>query len=304
MWVGHYTTGMATPDFDELTEDFCDHLRYNEGKSEATIRGYRADLHSFHQFAGGLENFTLTALRSWLGDAVDKGRARATLARRGASVRKFSTWACIHGYLDRDVAQRLRVPYQSHHLPTVLTGVQAAEMMGNAGSHSEPEFLRDSAIIELLYATGMRVAELCSIDVADVSDGQSTVRVTGKGNKQRVVPFGEPARDALDEWLAKGRGHFATKESGDALFLGVRGGRINQRQVRRIVEKAAEITGVDGITPHSLRHTAATHLLEGGADLRAVQEFLGHSSLQTTQKYTHVSGERLKKIYNQAHPRA
>ncbi|MGM5593902.1 tyrosine recombinase XerC [Corynebacterium glucuronolyticum] len=295
---------MATPDFHELIEDYCDHLRFNEGKSEATIRGYRSDLLLACEYLNGVAGFTLTGLRAWLGEAVSAGKSRATLARRTAAVRSFSAWAQKQGYLEEDAARRLRVPYKSHHLPTVLTSDQAGEMMGNAGSHSEPEFLRDSAILELLYATGMRVAELCSLDVADVDGAKNTVKVTGKGNKQRVVPFGAPARNALDQWISAGRGHFATADSGDALFLGVRGGRIDPRQVRRIVETAAANTGVDGITPHSLRHTAATHLLEGGADLRAVQEFLGHSSLQTTQIYTHVSGERLKKIYNNAHPRA
>ena len=299
-----YTTCMTTPDFHELVEDYCDHLRFNEGKSEATIRGYRSDLILAGNYLGGLDGFTLSGLRTWLGEAVRDGKSRATLARRTAALRSFSSWAHKQGYLTDDVARRLRVPYKSRHLPTVLTSEQAGEMMGNAGSHSEPEFLRDSAILELLYATGMRVAELCSLNVADVDGHKDTVKVTGKGNKQRVVPYGAPARDALDQWLGSGRGHFATEASGDALFLGVRGGRIDPRQVRRIVETAAENTGVGGITPHSLRHTAATHLLEGGADLRAVQEFLGHSSLQATQIYTHVSGERLKKIYNNAHPRA
>lgn len=180
---------------------------------------------------------------------------------------------------------------------------QAGELVGNAVSVDEAHFQRDSAILELLYATGMRVAELARLDIGDVDFKRSTARVTGKGNKQRVVPFGTAATDALQQWIDGGRKELARGDT-QAIFVGSRGARIDQRQVRRIVEKAAAVTGTSGLTPHGVRHLAATHLLEGGADLRVVQELLGHSSLSTTQIYTHVSAKRLKQVYSQAHPRA
>ena len=288
----------------EVIGDFCDYLTYNENKSPATVRSYHSDLSSFTDSYPGMEDLTLAHARAWLAEAVASGKARATIARRAASLRAFSRWAQQHGYLDTDPLARLTVPHHSRHLPEVLTKEQAREMMGNAGSHSEPEFLRDCAILELLYATGLRVAELCALDTGDINLARCTVLATGKGHKQRVVPFGTPAAEALGAWLDKGRPQFATADSGEAAFIGIHGKRIDQRVVRRVVENAARNTGVSGVTPHTLRHTAATHLVEGGADLRAVQEFLGHSSLQTTQIYTHVSAERLKKIYKNAHPRA
>jgi integrase/recombinase XerC len=216
-------------------------------------------------------------------------------------VRAFSGWALKQGHIDTDVAARLVSPKVNRPLPDVLTAGQAGEFVGNASSRDETEFLRDSAMLELLYATGVRVAELSGMDVKDLDMTRRTVRVLGKGDKERVVPFGRAAADAVEQWLRKGRPELA----GDtpALFVGVRGGRIDPRQVRRVVEKAGQVTG-QRVSPHGLRHTAATHLLEGGADLRVVQEMLGHSSLQTTQIYTHVSAERLKEVYGRAHPRA
>ena len=175
--------------------------------------------------------------------------------------------------------------------------------MGNAVSADEAHFLRDSAILELLYASGMRVAELVRLDLSDIDFYRGTLHVTGKGDKQRVVPFGHAADDALRQWIEKGRGQLA-EEGTKAVFVGSRGGRIDQRQVRRIVDRAAKVSGAQGLTPHGVRHSSATHLLEGGADLRVVQELLGHSSLNTTQIYTHVSAQRLQRVYNQAHPRA
>lgn len=159
-------------------------------------------------------------------------------------------------------------------------------------------------MLELLYATGMRVGELTGLNLSDIDLARGLARVTGKGNKQRVVPFGREATLALNEWLEFGRSELANGKAEDAVFVGSRGGRIDQRQVRRVVERAGQRAGVSDISPHTLRHTAATHMLEGGADLRVVQEMLGHSSLQTTQIYTHVSAQRLKNVYDQAHPRA
>ncbi|GAB3710913.1 tyrosine recombinase XerC [Corynebacterium nasicanis] len=282
-------------------EDFADHSRLVLGRSEATVRGYRSDLLSLAESVEGFAGFTLPALRAWLAAAVREGRSRATIARRTASARSFSTWALRQGHLDSDVAARLVSPKVSRHLPEVLGVAKAGEFVGNAASADEIEFLRDTAMLEMLYATGVRVSELTGINVADLDLNRRTVRVLGKGDKERVVPFGEAAAEAVIAWLDRGRAELA----GDtpALFVGVRGRRIDPRQVRRVVEKAGQVTG-QRITPHGLRHTAATHLLEGGADLRVVQEMLGHASLQTTQIYTHVSAERLKDVFKQAHPRA
>ncbi|MBK4141779.1 tyrosine recombinase [Corynebacterium macginleyi] len=288
---------------DEAIEDFADFQLHVKGRAEATVRGYRADLKNLAEDISTFADFNLNNLRQWLGNAVAEGKARATLARRTASVKAFSSWAEREGYLSRDVAARLVTPKVGQHLPTVMTPQQAGELVGNAVSVDEAHFQRDSAILELLYATGMRVAELVRLDIGDVDFKRSTARVTGKGNKQRVVPFGAAATDALQQWIDGGRTELARGDT-RAIFVGSRGARIDQRQVRRIVEKAAAVTDSSGLTPHGMRHLAATHLLEGGADLRVVQELLGHSSLSTTQIYTHVSTQRIKQVYSQAHPRA
>lgn len=295
-------TQQSTGQLIEAVEDFAEYQRLVVGRSEATIRGYRSDLLDLARHVSGFADFTLNALRAWLADAVAAGMARSTLARRTAAARAFSSWAVRQGHLGSDVAARLATPKVNRPLPQVLSEGQAGELMGNSASATEPEFLRDSAMLELLYATGIRVSELCGLDLDDVDLARSTVRVTGKGDKQRVVPYGTAAADALRQWLDLGRDEFAGDT--DALFVGVRGRRIDARQVRRVVSRASEVTGTGGLAPHGLRHTAATHLLEGGADLRIVQEMLGHSSLQTTQIYTHVSSQRLREAYRRAHPRA
>ncbi|GAB3590603.1 Tyrosine recombinase XerC [Corynebacterium faecale] len=282
-------------------DDFCDYLTLVVGRSEATVRGYRSDLRSLAASIQDLSSFTLSNLRAWLGQAVEEGKTRATLARRTASVKSFSTWAVKNGFIDTDEAARLVSPRVSRDLPKILGQTQAGEFVANAASSTEEEYRRDSAILELLYATGMRVSELCGLDLDDVDRHRRMVRVLGKGNKERMIPFGEAADDAVGQWLDV-RCQMAKVD--DALFVGVRGKRIDTRQIRRIVDRAAMVSGVDHLSPHSLRHTAATHLLDGGADLRQVQEMLGHSSLQTTQIYTHVSSQRLLDAFRQAHPRA
>lgn len=288
-------------------DDFADHALLVKGRSPATVKGYRSDLRTLAPFAETFADFTLPTLRAWLADALRSGLARSTMARRTAAVRAFSTWAYDRGYLDSDVAARLATPQVNRHLPDVVTPDRAGTLVEaeiNADVAS-PEAARDRAMLELLYATGMRVAELTGLDTADVDTSRRLARVTGKGNKQRVVPFGENAASAIDAWLTHRDQLLAPgTEDVPALFLGSRGGRIDQRQVRRVVERAAQRTGDSDLSPHALRHSAATHMLEGGADLRVVQELLGHSSLQTTQIYTHVSAQRLKSVYDQAHPRA
>ena len=286
---------MSNTQLVEAVYDFAEHQRLVLGRSEATIKGYTSDLLDLAKTIDSFSSFTLPRLRNWLAAAVAEGKARSTLARRTASVKAFSTWAVKQGYLRTDEAAKLSSPKVPKHLPKVLDPKEASAAMDNAKSADELHLVRDTAMLELLYATGMRVSELTGIDLHDIDSSRQTIRVLGKGNKERIVPFGDAANTALNAWLAR-REELA--KDPDALFVGTRGKRIDQRQVRRVVEAAGEVS------PHALRHSTATHLLEGGADLRVVQELLGHSSLQTTQAYTHVTSERLKKVFNQAHPRA
>lgn len=286
---------MSNTQLVEAIYDFAEHQRLVLGRSEATIKGYTSDLLDLAKTIDSFSSFTLPRLRNWLAAAVAEGKARSTLARRTASAKAFSTWAVKQGYLRTDEAAKLSSPKVPKHLPKVLDPKEASAAMDNAKSADELHLVRDTAMLELLYATGMRVSELTGIDLRDIDSSRQTIRVLGKGNKERIVPFGDAANTALNAWLAR-REELA--KDPDALFVGTRGKRIDQRQVRRVVEAAGEVS------PHALRHSTATHLLEGGADLRVVQELLGHSSLQTTQVYTHVTSERLKKVFNQAHPRA
>lgn len=286
---------MSNTQLVEAIYDFAEHQRLVLGRSEATIKGYTSDLLDLAKTIDSFSSFTLPRLRNWLAAAVAEGKARSTLARRTASAKAFSTWAVKQGYLRTDEAAKLSSPKVPKHLPKVLDPKEASAAMDNAKSTDELHLVRDTAMLELLYATGMRVSELTGIDLHDIDSSRQTIRVLGKGNKERIVPFGDAANTALNAWLAR-REELA--KDPDALFVGTRGKRIDQRQVRRVVEAAGEVS------PHALRHSTATHLLEGGADLRVVQELLGHSSLQTTQVYTHVTSERLKKVFNQAHPRA
>lgn len=289
----------------EAIEDFAEHQRLVRGRSEATVRSYRSDLLDLARNVRTFDELTLNALRTWLAAAVAEGKSRATLARRTASARAFTSWAVRAGYLESDVAARLASPKINRPLPDVLSDRQADHLVTEpAQSDDSPESVRDVAMLELLYASGMRVAELCGLDTADVDLARRTARVTGKGNKQRTVPFGESAAAAIREWIDHARPELDHGDGGSALFLGSRGGRIDPRQVRRVVEKSAAASGAGHVSPHDLRHSAATHMLEGGADLRVVQELLGHSSLQTTQIYTHVSAQRLKDVFSRAHPRA
>jgi integrase/recombinase XerC len=250
---------------------------------------------------------SLVDLRSWLSAQSRDGGARATIARRAAAVRTFYRWAVRTGRVDEDPSLRLVAPRRGGRLPAVLRQADAAELMdlaAVAADDEDPIQVRNRAVLELLYASGIRVGELVAIDLDDLELDADVVRVTGKGAKQRVVPFGKPARRALDAWLGV-RSRLVTPASGAALFLGRRGRRVDPRQIRAVVHALlAHVPHAPDLGPHGLRHSAATHLLEGGADLRVVQELLGHASLATTQLYTHVSVERLRRSYEQAHPRA
>ena len=311
---------MGTTPEDELPpvlrrtlDDYVDHLSRNRDLSAHTVRAYRGDLrdlfiHLHRLGADELSGLTVRSLRSWLALQQTRGRARGTLQRRTAAVRVFGRWAVRTGRLDHDPAAALRSPKRVRTLPTTLQRGDAeamlAEALRAAAEGGGPGAARDVAILELLYATGIRVSELCGLDLGDLDDSRQTVLVLGKGNKQRAVPYGGPAGRALATWRAA-RGAWAGPEAGDAVFVGDRGRRIDQRVVRRIVHRSLRVVdGAPDLGPHGLRHAMATHLLEGGADLRSVQEMLGHASLATTQIYTHVSDARLRAAFQQAHPRA
>jgi integrase/recombinase XerC len=292
----------------DTVDDFARHLAMVQDRSAHTVRGYVADVVSLLDHAVRMGRRTpaeldLAVLRSWLARLRTQGAARASLARRAASVRTFSAWAHRSGVSPTDVGALLASPRAHRTLPTVLRTDQAVELA--QGDHGrDPVPLRDRAVVELLYATAVRVSELCGLDLDDVDPERRVVRVLGKGGRERSVPYGVPAQRAVDDWLRLGRPALAGPHSGAALLLGARGGRLQPTVVRRIVTGRARAAGLPRTSPHDLRHSAATHLLEGGADLRAVQELLGHVSLSSTQIYTHVSAERLRSAYRQAHPRA
>jgi integrase/recombinase XerC len=291
-------------------DEFARHLSAERNRSVNTVRAYVVDVvslldHAVRMGATAPADLDLTGLRSWLARLHTTGAARTSLARRAAAARTFSAWAHRAGLMTSDVGQRLASPKPHRELPQVLRPGQAAALLEPpAGAAGTATGLRDRLVLELLYATGIRVAELCGLDLDGVDRNRRVVRVFGKGAKERSVPYGVPAERALDAWLRHGRPELATEQSGRALLLGAKGARLNPTVARRIVAGYSRAAGLPPTSPHSLRHAAATHLLEGGADLRAVQEMLGHASLSSTQIYTHVSIERLREAYRQAHPRA
>jgi integrase/recombinase XerC len=298
------------PELRAAVDDFERHLALERNLSTHSVRAYVTDIvglldHLTRLGAADLARLDVPALRSWLARLRSTGAARTTLARRAAAARTFTGWACRRGRLASDPGAMLVSPRPRRTLPPVLRRDEARELVERPRQAVGPIGRRDGAVLELLYATGVRVGELVALDVDDVDWARRVVRVTGKGSKERTVPFGAPAERALEDWLRRGRPALATAESGPALFLGQRGRRIDPRTVRRLVHQyLGGLAAVPDVGPHGLRHTAATHLLEGGADLRTVQELLGHASLATTQIYTHVSVERLRGAYRQAHPRA
>ncbi|MET9250635.1 tyrosine recombinase XerC [Nonomuraea sp. NPDC003709] len=290
---------------EEVVGEFGRHLRIERDLSQHTVRAYLSDVNSLLDHVDGrLEGLDIGVLREWLAEQYRAGKARATLARRTACVRTFTAYCYRRGWLAADPGLLLGSAKAARPLPAVLAPEQAQAVL-EVPSAGEPKELRDQALLELLYATGVRVSELCGLDVDDVDRDRHVIRVLGKGRKERSVPFGLPALRAVDKWCIHGRPLWVRARSGAALFLGVRGGRIDAGTIRRVVHaRLAQVEGAPDMGPHGLRHSAATHLLEGGADLRSVQELLGHASLNTTQIYTHVSIERLRAAYRQAHPRA
>jgi integrase/recombinase XerC len=297
------------PALRDAVDEFGRHLAQVENRSVHTVRAYLGDVVSLlgHAATAGCAHpgdLDIVVLRGWLAHRLGDGAARTSQARRAASARAFTAWAHRNGFSPTDAGALLASPKAHRDLPTVLRADEAAELMGGTDAGTQPADLRDRAVLELLYATGVRVSELCGLDLADVDPGRRVVRVMGKGAKERSVPYGIPAQDALDAWLRGGRPALLAPASGAALFLGARGGRLQPTVVRRIVADAARAAGLPHTKPHDLRHSAATHLLDGGADLRAVQDLLGHASLSSTQIYTHVSMDRLTAAFRQAHPRA
>lgn len=291
---------------------FESYLSAGRGYSKNTVRAYAADVQDLilflqKQSIGNVEDLNLEHLRNWLWQATQKGLTKATIARKSASVRSFSAWALKNDLSSQDAAIRLRSPKAARTLPKVVSR-DSLKIVFDAllakATEDNPQGVRDLVAVELLYASGARVSELVGLNLESVDYSRKLLRVMGKGAKERMIPFGQPAQDALDMWIRVSRPKLVNEKSGQALLLNSRGTRIGVRQVYSLVANllAATPTGVAG--PHSLRHSAATHLLDGGADLRAVQEMLGHASLGTTQIYTHVSVERLRSGYQSAHPRA
>jgi len=330
-------TGLSAK-FAEPVADYLEYLQHERGRSENTLRAYDVDLRNLGQFLKdraqdpGLKQISVEMLRDWLALLHESQISRTTLARRISAVKNFFAWALKHDLVDTDPALRLAAPKKERRLPHVLqpsqidrllssdtsdsssTGAQDGSSSGDseASAEAKPDDAkaravksRDKVIAELLYASGLRISELVALDVADIDFERRTLKVLGKGNKERMVPFGKPAERVMIDWIRSHRRVLAVEQAEDALLVGVRGSRLNVRQAREVIATALRSLGDTSASgPHALRHTVATHLLDGGADLRAVQEFLGHASLATTQLYTHVSVERLRQSYRQAHPRA
>lgn len=299
-------------DLKQAANEFADYLHAARGYSANTVKAYESDVLDLAGFLSKVEvhcvgKVELDQVRDWLFAADQLGLAKSTLARKSAAIRSFSAWLKKNDFIEVDFAQRLKSPKASRSLPKVVSRDTLNSIFDDLTSKAtidSPNALRDLLTIEILYASGCRVSELVGLNLEDVDYGRNILLVMGKGAKQRMVPFGTPAREALDVWVLSGRSQFANEKSGQALLVNSRGQRLGVRQVYALVASLTEGTPTGATGPHALRHSAATHLLDGGADLRAVQELLGHASLGTTQIYTHVSVERLRDGYQQAHPRA
>ncbi|MEN9603499.1 MAG: hypothetical protein RLZZ06_889 [Actinomycetota bacterium] len=300
------------PSFASAIDRYRTHLEAGRGYSKHTIKGYLtdlADLLDFLEVEGIVQvaDIDLEALRAWLYSLSQREMAKSSMARKTAAVRSFTAWLFEQGELDNDPGLRLRTPKANKSLPKVASREAMAEVFSAleaAAAEGEPDAIRDLLVVELLYATGARVSELSGLNLGDIDESRRLIRVTGKGNKQRMIPYGLPAETALNNWLTKGRPALVSGKTSFELLVNSKGTRLGTRQIYEVVANALAGTAVGAAGPHTLRHTAATHLLDGGADLRAVQELLGHASLGTTQIYTHVSIERLKEGYKSAHPRA
>ena len=298
-----------TPRWQEAIESFHEHVRFGLGRAERTVEAYRRDATDFATYCSGLsidgpDEVELPVLRRYLAHLAAAGYARSTMARRASTLRTWFAHLAGVGIVDRDPAQLLATPKRGRSLPRVLRPEQVVALV-TTPDPATAVGSRDRAVLELLYSTGARVSEACGLDLGAIDLREAQIRVLGKGSKERILPLGEPAQAALAHYLERGRPELAPKDAAtDAVFLNQRGRRLGQRDVRRVVTEHARAAEVGHVTPHTLRHSYATHLLEGGAGLRAVQELLGHASLATTQRYTHLSRGRLVEIYTAAHPRA
>lgn len=299
-------------ELDYLLEEFAVELTVGKGFSSNTVKAYLSDVSDLQLFMERksqteVSDLDLELLRDWLWRASEKGLTKTTLARKSAAVRAFTAWLHKNGKLDSDPGLKLRSPKASRTLPKVVSREAMSgifDKLEPLATADNPAAMQDLLIVELLYGSGIRVSELVGLNLEDIDYGRKILRVTGKGNKQRMVPYSDPASDVLGEWIRAGRVQFENEVSQNALLISSRGKRVGVRQVYSLVASLLSETAVGQAGPHALRHSAATHLLDGGADLRAVQELLGHSSLATTQIYTHVSVDRLKQGYLKAHPRA
>jgi len=301
--------GTPRPD-DSPVSAFLQYLAGERAASPHTLRGYTADLAEFHRFmratkVGGWEDVDARALRGYLAWLHGRGLARTSIARKLAAVRSCFRFLTRRGVLPANPARHVRTPRLGRRLPSFLPKDESKDLL-DATFEDTDAGRRDRALLELLYACGLRVAECCGLDLEDVDRRHGTVRVLGKGNRERMVPVGDAALAALEQYLG-GRGAYLSARGAAAgpLFRNPRGERLTTRSVHRIVGRRARAAGIARrVTPHTLRHTFATHLLGEGADLRLIQELLGHRRLSTTQRYTHVSPEHLMKVYDAAHPRA
>ena len=290
---------------------FAETLVAGRGYSKNTVKAYLTDVLDLADYLESqkvtqVTEINLELLREWLWAVSQRDSAKSTLARKSAAIRSFTAWLAAEKLVNADPGQRLKSPKAERHLPKVVSKVSLEEVFRHLkvlADTGDANAIRDRLVFEMLYATGCRVSELCSLDLLSVDLGRNIIRVMGKGSKERVVPFGLPARDALDNWLNV-RATLAPAAGEQALLINSKGKRLGVRSVYQLVASLLVNTPTGVAGPHTLRHTAATHLLDGGADLRAVQELLGHASLSTTQIYTHVSVERLRDGYKNAHPRA
>jgi integrase/recombinase XerC len=309
--LGRSETTLKSVNAEKTIAEFEQQLASGRGYSVNTVKGYVSDIREFSDFlakrGGSIDAITLDDLRDWLFDLTQKGLAKSSMARKSASIRSFTAWQFATSRAESDPGLRLRTPKVGRSLPKVVSHESLAtvfDLLSAKAVADNPLGLRDKAIVELLYATGARVSEIASLSTDDIDASRQLLRVMGKGSKQRMVPYGQPAAEALEQWMSVGRPQLLNEKSRNDLFLNSKGSRVGVRQIYSVVADLLAETPGGSAGPHSLRHSAATHLLDGGADLRAVQELLGHASLGTTQIYTHVSIERLKSGYQNAHPRA
>lgn len=303
------------PGWGDPIDAFRRHLALEKGHSSHTVDAYVRDVTQLARWCEGFailapDEVTLQVLRRFIGDRRRQGLAKASIARKRASLRAFYAYARRRGLVSHDPASALDAPRLDKRLPKALRRDQVAALIADAAG-GDPLDQRDMAILELLYASGARISELVTLDLDALDLTQARARLHGKGDKQRLVPLGQPAVQALQRWIHDGRASLASRGAGSAgratcaaVFLGARGGRLDRSEAYRMVTRRGLSAGVGHVTPHMLRHSYATHLLEGGADLRSVQELLGHVALATTQTYTHISREHLRSVYAQAHPRA